>query len=76
MQKIINFVKNIVFLIIDFFLSLSIIYVFIATLTVTTDLLNKELHINNSGILALIIICICIYGYIKRYLYYSDKNKE
>lgn len=74
MQKIVSFVKNIVFSIIDIFLCLFIIYVFFATLTVTTDLLNKELHINNSGILALIIICICIYGYIKRYMYYNKKK--
>jgi len=62
--------------IIDVFLSLFIVYAFTATFSEIARELNKLLNIDDSEVLALVIMGIFIYGYIKKYQKEQEKTEE
>lgn len=69
-------VKRLLNNIIDVCLSLFIVYAFTATFSEIARELNKLLNIDNSEVLALAIMSIFIYGYIKKYQKEQEKTEN
>lgn len=66
-KKFLEVLKNILDFIISFLVAIFVIYVYIATIVTTANLLSEYLKIEQTGILAFIIVSAFVYLAIKKF---------